>query len=219
MNDKPASVDQLFFYLLKHPFVFSGMSRRSGNFVFRPNPDQPEVITFRSPEEDVEILLQANDPDCRFAFDDEGFWYGYDGRRSRFVYLPTSTAVPQLKCTATTTLGDLIDAVNFACRPLFDESDFSLLDQNMAETLLGVFAPGSVKTENQGYNKWHSLAVYPISGGSEGHYVCISFIFMDGRVRSDGLLCKNLATCKTFRGLKHAEKIASVAREVLEYLI
>lgn len=51
--------------------------------------------------------------------------------------------------------------------------------------------------------------VYPVTGGSEGHYVHIGSISMDGKLTTIGL-------CKTFRGWEYACRISMSAARLLQ---
>jgi hypothetical protein len=61
------------------------------------------------------------------------------------------------------------------------------------------------------------IAVYAVTGGSEGHYVHVALHVRDvqGEYGNARLVVKNLMLVKTFKGMKHARKIANRLADAL----
>lgn len=80
---------------------------------------------------------------------------------------------------------------------LFDESSFSDMT--------------SWDSPNGPWPAWRWIAVFPVTGGSEGHYIHIETIGRD-----DARTSTMIALCKTFRGWDHACRIAAAAGRLLQ---
>lgn len=87
----------------------------------------------------------------------------------------------------------------------FDETDFSSM-LRYSESAIGDPAP-----HPRGAETWPAvrrLFVFPVTGGSEGHYVHIAGIAEDPPAERKHV---TIALCKTFQGWDHAVRIAEAA--------
>ena len=60
--------------------------------------------------------------------------------------------------------------------------------------------------------KYHRISTYAVTGGSEGHYVYVDLQVDDGQ---GNLKIVNLMMVKTFKGMKHARRIAARLGDLL----
>lgn len=59
------------------------------------------------------------------------------------------------------------------------------------------------------------IAVYAVTGGSEGHYVHVDLHVREGEYGNARLVVRSLMLVKTFKGMKHARKIANRLADAL----
>ena len=109
------------------------------------------------------------------------------------------------------TIQDVLDELN-AKLPLegvaFDESAFSNMTKYEDPAYMEE-GPRKYSRYSLPWPEYRRIAVFPVTGGSEGHYVHIGVIHMDGTFTCLGL-------CKTFRGWDHACRIAAAVGRLLQ---
>jgi hypothetical protein len=75
------------------------------------------------------------------------------------------------------------------------------------------YAPNRADIEWPSRIRW--LACYAVTGGSEGHYVHIDALMLEGEGRDQHLVVRPLFLGKTFQGMVHAQAIAAKCAELL----
>lgn len=97
-------------------------------------------------------------------------------------------------CPEARYVSSVFEELNCQMRELFDESGFS--------NTLAWETPNALWPL-----KYRWIAVYAVTGGSEGHYIHIDVIADDKRTM--------IGLCKTFQGWDHACQIAAIAGKIL----
>jgi hypothetical protein len=218
-NGKPTNVNELVAYLTESQLVFCGSIHveDAGPRRFVSANRLRAVFEKLAPNSGRATLPLAKCgaivPD--FSFADDGFTVHLNNGSIRYAYLRSPDDVPLVRYGKTLTIGQALGEVNFACSPLFDESCFSA-------TYEWLKVPGTTLWDDYARGT-RFLAVYPVIGGSEGHYVHLDLFTgvgdhrdeSTGTLKHSGILGKPVGMCKTFRGMKHAQLIANTAQLAL----
>lgn len=110
-----------------------------------------------------------------------------------------------IRITDDMTVGEVLAYVNKWMKRLFD---------NYEESFGLAWSPREIKDEkwNDFVSRW--VVVFPVTGGSEGHYIHIDTY---GGYNQEGTpeKFKHIALCKTFNGLERAQEICRVVQFLL----
>jgi len=224
-NGKPTNVRELLAYLPNNPFVFCGSihTEDAGPRKFVSADVRRAVFEKASGGRATLPLVKCGPIEPSFTFADDGFTVHLNAGSIRYAYLRSADDVPMVAYSDQLTISQALGGVNFACSHLFDESSFSA-------TYEWLKVSGACRWDDYAKGT-RFLAVYPVRGGSEGHYVHIDLLTGVGNFRHeeagptlgqpkhDGLLGKPLGICKTFKGMRHAQLIANTAQLALAQLM
>lgn len=99
----------------------------------------------------------------------------------------------------------------------FDESRFT----NMTKWEDPAYKPSGYREFSLPWPKYRRIAVFPVTGTSEGHYVHIEVILdSEDHIKAGGLISvapiRCIALCKTFRGWDYACRISASAARLLQ---
>jgi hypothetical protein len=227
-NGKPTNVAELVAYLTANPFVHCGSVHveDSGPRQFVSADQRRAVFEKLAPNSGRATLplAKCGPIEVEFDFTDNDFTVHLNRGSIRYAYLRSADDVPLVRYSKALTVGQVLGELNFACAQLFDESCFSATYEWLRECSAGTLWDAYAKD-------MRSLAVYPVRGGSEGHYVHFDLLTGVGEFRHEeegpqlgqpkhkGLLGRPVGMCKTFKGMRHAQRIAATATSALELLM